>query len=128
MDYLPIFADLNDRPVLVVGGGQVGERKIRILRKAGAVVTLIAPVITSALRKLADQGDIRWLAKSYTDEDLSVYVLVYAATNNALVNRRLYALGDATNTLVNAVDDKAHCSFISETSGEEVFSYAVKGF
>ncbi|WP_279012125.1 NAD(P)-dependent oxidoreductase, partial [Zymomonas mobilis] len=41
MDYLPLFADIRQRPVLVVGGGEVAARKVALLKKAGAILSLI---------------------------------------------------------------------------------------
>ena len=59
MDYLPIFIRLQDQPAVVVGGGRVGLRKVELLRKAGARVTVVAPQLhRRAARSLSARGEI----------------------------------------------------------------------
>ena len=62
MKLFPIFADLKDRPVLVVGGGAVAERKTLALLEAHADVAVGAPELTPALADLLAAGRIRHLA------------------------------------------------------------------
>ena len=113
MDYFPLFADLRHRPVLVVGGGAVAERKIRLLLKAQAAVTVIAPQVALTLQQWAATGVISWQARIFDDDDLTTYRLVFAATNSKAVNRRVFALAEAAGKLVNTVDQKELCTFIS---------------
>ena len=58
MDYLPIFLKVQDRPCLVVGGGKVAARKVSLLQRAGARVTVVAPEFRDDLRRLAEQGEV----------------------------------------------------------------------
>ena len=51
MDYLPIFLKVEDRPCLVVGGGKVATRKVALLNRAGAAITVVAPGICDEIRK-----------------------------------------------------------------------------
>ncbi|MDK7222201.1 NAD(P)-dependent oxidoreductase, partial [Proteus mirabilis] len=46
MDYFPIFCQLNNKPCLLVGGGEVAERKARLLMDAGAIISVVAPTFT----------------------------------------------------------------------------------
>jgi uroporphyrin-III C-methyltransferase/precorrin-2 dehydrogenase/sirohydrochlorin ferrochelatase len=59
MDYLPIFVDLRDRRVLVVGGGEVAGRKVALLREAHASVTVVAPEISNEIR---NHDGVTWTA------------------------------------------------------------------
>ena len=61
MKLYPLFADLSGRPVLVVGGGVVGERKAAALLEAGARVTVGALDITPTLHGWVNAGRVRWL-------------------------------------------------------------------
>ena len=50
MDFFPVYLKLTDASCLVVGGGEIAERKIDLLRRAGARVTVVSPTLTRALR------------------------------------------------------------------------------
>lgn len=63
MDYLPIFADLKQRPVLVVGGGEVAARKVELLTRAGAEIRIVAQSLSPELEHQRQQGHIRWLGR-----------------------------------------------------------------
>ncbi len=63
MDYLPIFADLKQRPVLVVGGGEVAARKVDLLLRAGAEVRIVAQALLAELEHQHLQGRVEWLGR-----------------------------------------------------------------
>jgi uroporphyrin-III C-methyltransferase/precorrin-2 dehydrogenase/sirohydrochlorin ferrochelatase len=121
MRHFPLFADLRGRRVLVVGGGAVAERKIRLLLDAGAAVTAVAPEFTLWLEQRssgatgADDGDTEGLTLSRTEFEeshLDDAVLAVAATNDRDLNARVAAAANARRTLVNVVDDAELSSFI----------------
>lgn len=112
VDYLPLFASLKGRPVLVVGGGEIAERKIILLRRAGADVQVVATRLSAPLQQLADQQQIHWLAQQFTPSQLDAVFLVIAATNDRALNRQVFDEANARQRLVNVVDDQPLCSFI----------------
>ena len=112
MNYFPLFADLNGRPVLVVGGGVVAARKVGLLLKANAQVRIVARSLNASLQALADAGKILWVAKEFHAEQLRSVLLVIAATNDEVLNQRIFQLAESQHKLVNVVDDQPHCSFI----------------
>jgi len=108
----PLFADLRGRPVLVVGGGAVAERKIQALRHAGAQVRVGAPALTPALRQAADSGAITWLAGPFTADWLQARTwLVIAATDDVEINRAVAAAAEANGVFANVVDDAVLSTF-----------------
>ncbi len=109
MRHFPLFADLQGRRVLVVGGGEVAERKVRLLLEAGARVDVVAPAITDWL---ASQESVCWLAATFEATDLDGAVFVIAATDDAAVNVQVAAAARARNLLANVVDDAELSSFI----------------
>ena len=111
MPLYPLFADLADRPVLVVGGGVVAERKAEALLAAGARVRVGAPALTDTLRDWARQERITHLPGRYRKEWQNGAWLVIAATGDAALNARIAAEGAARRRLVNVVDDPALSSF-----------------
>jgi len=111
MSLYPLFADLAHRPVLVVGGGMVAERKTAMLLAADAQVRVGAPELTPALREWVQQGRIAHLPGSYQPEWQDGTWLVIAATDDRTLNARIAADGTAQQRFVNVVDDPALSSF-----------------
>lgn len=112
MQYLPIFTKLDDKPVLVVGGGDVALRKCRAFLKARAAVTLIAPEFCDELIALADSNEITLINAYFNEKHLDGMMLVIAATDLEDVNAQVFELANARNIFVNVVDDQPKCSFI----------------
>ena len=106
----PLFLDLRDRRVLVVGGGAVAARKIAALREAGAAVAVVAPRLDPALAALAGQGAIAHVADRFAPQQLDDAWLVIAATDDADVNQVVAAAATARRLWVNVVDDAALAS------------------
>ncbi len=112
MDYLPLFLDVKNKPCLVVGGGGVAARKVAMLERARAQITVIAPQISASLQQRVDDGAIAWHEKKFTAEDLCDYRLVMAATDDRQVNAKVAACCRKRNIPVNAADDAKNCDFI----------------
>lgn len=102
----PLFADLNGRRVLVVGGGAVARRKVEPLLEAGAQVVVGAKALRDdALRAWADAGRLVFLPGSFVEAWLEGAWLVIAATDDATTNRAVVAAADARRIFANVVDD-----------------------
>ncbi|AOU97463.1 hypothetical protein BI364_05275 [Acidihalobacter yilgarnensis] len=112
MRHLPIFMDVQGHDCLVVGGGSVAVRKAGLLLEAGAKVTLVAPEACKELLEQQSAGRMIWLAESFAARHLAGRMLVIAATDDAGVNRRVYAAARSRSLPVNVADQPALCSFI----------------
>ncbi len=112
MQHFPIFLGLAGRPALVVGGGPVAARKVALLLKAGARVTVVAPRLGPALARLAAAGRIAHRAAPFAPADVAGQALVIAATDRRAVNAAVSRAAQAANLPVNVVDDAALSSFI----------------
>ncbi|MDR2714285.1 MAG: bifunctional precorrin-2 dehydrogenase/sirohydrochlorin ferrochelatase [Coriobacteriales bacterium] len=110
--YYPAFLDLKDRRVLVIGAGNVGQRKIENLAEQGADVHVIAPQTTPLVKDLAAENKITYHARAYQKGDLKKAFLVVCATDNAEVNRAVYEEAEELGTLLNMVDYPPYCNFI----------------
>ncbi|HEX9137260.1 MAG TPA: bifunctional precorrin-2 dehydrogenase/sirohydrochlorin ferrochelatase, partial [Nitrospirota bacterium] len=106
------YLDLRDRSCLVVGGGQVAERKTLTLLEAGANVRIISPSLTQKLQELSQSGKIIHLPKTVDDKDLTGALLVIAATDSLEVNAGIGRLCKKRNILVNVVTPPDESSFI----------------
>ena len=111
--YYPAFINIAGRTCIVVGGGDVAQRKVDQLLEAGGAVTVISPSVTARLAALAARGEVRHLARPFQAGDLGRAFLAIAATDQSEVNRAVYDEAQRTNVLVNSVDDPARCTFIA---------------
>ncbi len=112
MDYLPLFLDLENKPCLVVGGGLIAERKVSILLRAKATLTLVAPDITNRIQEKVNLKEIQWKKKIFEQQDLDGFLLVLAATDDRNVNAEISSACRDKGILVNAADDTKNCDFI----------------
>lgn len=109
MKFFPLFADLHGRRVLVVGGGAVAERKVRLLLEAGAHVRLVAPSLTDWL---AAHPALEIRREAFDEHHCDGAVLAIAATDDRAVNEAVSRAGRERNVLVNVVDVAELSSFI----------------
>lgn len=112
VQYLPIFTKLDNKPVLVVGGGDVALRKCRAFLKARAKVTLVAPEFCDELLEHASKNEVYLITAYFEESHLDGKMLVIAATDNESVNNTVFELANRRNIFVNVVDDQPKCSFI----------------
>jgi precorrin-2 dehydrogenase/sirohydrochlorin ferrochelatase len=110
VEYYPAFLNLKEKQAVVVGGGPIAERKVLMLLRAGAAVTVISPLLTDRLRKEKLKKNIRHIARSYRQGDLAGSFLVIAATDKPSVNSQVALDGPS---LVNVVDMPEQCTFIA---------------
>jgi len=103
-DYPIVLTGLAGALAVVVGGGAVGERKVRGLLAVGAEVRLVSPEATPRLRTWADEQRISWMQRDYVTGDLAGAQLVFAATNQRAVNARVARDAAELGMLCNVAD------------------------
>lgn len=111
MSHFPVFFDLSHRPVLVVGGGELAARKVRLLRKAGARVTLVAPRLGPELAGLVAAGALAHRARGFVAGDVNGQTLVITATGREEIDARVAEAARAAGVPVNAVDRRELSDF-----------------
>ncbi|MBI1425210.1 MAG: uroporphyrinogen-III C-methyltransferase [Gammaproteobacteria bacterium] len=112
MRFLPIFLNIRDKSCLVVGGGQVAARKVYLLHRAGARVTVVSPVLCEELQRWAESGDIVHLAREFEPTDIQQQRVIIAATDKAEINEQVSQLAQAQGIPVNVVDQPELGNFI----------------
>ena len=112
MRYFPAFLDLSGQSVLLVGGGAPAARKLRLLRKAGARVTLVARRAVAEIEALAAEGEVTWLQRGFVAGDVTGRRLVQAASGIEAVDERVAEAAAAAGVPVNVVDRPELSSFI----------------
>ncbi|MBI3355086.1 MAG: bifunctional precorrin-2 dehydrogenase/sirohydrochlorin ferrochelatase [Nitrospirae bacterium] len=112
MLYYPVFLNLKNKKAVVIGGGSVAERKAQTLLSCNADVSIISPKITPRLRRLAKEGKIEYIKKSYEDKDIKDAFIVVAATNDRGINEAIYKTAERYGCLLNIVDKPESSNFI----------------
>lgn len=128
MAYFPMFVDMTERECLIVGGGNVAYRKVMVMLDFGAKVTVVAEDICDELRMLtiddtASEGKtnsytankenrIMFIKRRFERKDCDGMEMVIAATDDNALNHEIAEYCKAKGIMVNAVDQKADCSFI----------------
>lgn len=115
----PAFIDLDGKQVLVVGGGEIASRRVKMLLRFGADVTVVAPQGSAAVEAWASEGKIRWEKRKYRDDVSPRFALVTAATDDRALNR---AVGEAAKALripVSVSDSREESSFYFPAVVEE---------
>lgn len=101
----PLFVDLAGRTAVVVGGGTVGLRRARVLRRFGAAVTVVSPQLAEAAEGL------RHIPRAYREGDLAGAFLAVAATDDPAVNAAVGREARQVGALFNRSDCPADCDF-----------------
>jgi precorrin-2 dehydrogenase / sirohydrochlorin ferrochelatase len=112
MRYYPVNLDIKDRKCLVVGGGDVGTRKVITLLECGASVTVVSIIASEKVIKLAESNRIELKKRSYKETDLDGMFLVICATDNEELNLQVSKDAEKLNMLCNIADRPEACNFI----------------
>ena len=110
--FYPAFIDLENRPVLVVGGGIIAQRKVETLLEAGALVTVVSPQITEQLDAYGQSNRISVRQRGFIPSDVDGVSLVISATDDPTTQTEVASIAASKNVLVNTVDKPELCSFI----------------
>jgi len=109
--YFPIFIDLSEKKILVIGAGKIARRRITVLCRFTPTLTVIAPDSLPEIEALAEEGTIRLLRKSYEEEDIEGADIVFAATNDHDVNDRIHDDCKKYGIMVNVSTDRRKSDF-----------------
>jgi uroporphyrin-III C-methyltransferase/precorrin-2 dehydrogenase/sirohydrochlorin ferrochelatase len=112
MNYFPAFFDLRERPALIVGGGEAAARRLRLLRKAGAKITVVAPRIGDEIAAAVAEGAATLRQRGFVSGDVNRQTAVFAATGLADVDARVAEAARAVGVPVNVADRAELSSFI----------------
>jgi precorrin-2 dehydrogenase/sirohydrochlorin ferrochelatase len=126
----PINLRVKDRDCLVIGGGQVAQRKISTLLSAGGKVTVCSPEVTPLIKEMAAKQLITFKQELFTPGTLGRYFVVICATNDPVVNKAAAQEARAKGALVNVVDAPDLCDFYvpaSVTRGDLIITVSTGG-
>ena len=117
--YYPAFLNLTGRRCVVIGAGEIAERKVTALLEAGAKVTVVSPEATAVVEDMAEAGKVRWERRAYRRGDLEGAWLSIAATDDTSAQQAIYEEAEQARVLCNVVDVTELCSFIAPAVVQE---------
>lgn len=109
--YFPMFVDLSDKNIVVVGGGNIATRRVKTLLQFTRNITAVAPQTTMELLELGKTGQVNLQLRPVKRSDFKMAYIVIAATNDHKLNDEIYRICKEEGIYVNVADDRTKCDF-----------------
>jgi siroheme synthase-like protein len=108
-NYLPISIDISNQKILIIGGGESANKKLKILQRFNAKVEVIALEVCDEIKA----SGVTYFETSYKKELLKGYLMLYSCTNNEALDIQILEDGKEMGVLVNIHDKPKLCQFVS---------------
>ena len=112
MSYFPIFLDIKDKNILVVGGGSIAYQKLQKLLEFTKNITVIAKEVKYDTYILIKDHCLTYFQREYKSGDINNFDIVVVATDDINIQEKIYKESRDKNILINSVDNKDYCDFI----------------
>ena len=109
--FFPMFVDLSDKKIVVVGGGNIATRRVKTLLQFTRNITAVAPKTTMELHELGKAGYVNLINCPVKRSDFDMAYMVISATNDWKLNDEIYRVCKEEGIYVNVADDKSKCDF-----------------
>lgn len=109
--YFPLFMDISDKKIVVIGGGNIATRRVKVLSQFCRNLTVVAPRIHPDLLTLEEKGQIRVIRREYEREDIYDAWMVLATTDQHKLNEEIYSVAKCLGALVNVASNREKCDF-----------------
>lgn len=109
--YFPLFVDISEKTIVVVGGGTIAARRVKTLCQFTDKITVVAPQIHPDLEAMERDGLVNVLHRAYRREDIYDAWMVLAATDNHKLNEEIYSVAKCLGALVNVASNQEKCDF-----------------
>ncbi|WP_306045233.1 siroheme synthase CysG [Nioella sp. MMSF_3534] len=113
MKHFPIFLSVENRRILLSGGGEAALAKLRLLLKTEARVEVYSDSPAPEIAAWSDEGRLTLHRRALAPADLPGAVLVYAADEDEAQDARIKAIAEGAGLLVNIVDNLHDSAFIT---------------
>lgn len=109
--YFPLFVSMEGKKILVVGGGRIAARRVKVLLDFTRDILVIAPRLEESLQKLEEEGVLQVAKRTFVKEDVKGAYIVIAATNHQEMNNYICEVCKEHGILVNHAGDQKKCDF-----------------
>jgi len=130
MAYFPIYMDMNNLKILLIGGGAIATEKLEKLIDFTKDITIITKEISSEAYRIVDKHSLVLYKREYIKGDIDSFDIVIVATDTVDLHRSIYEESRGGRVLVNSVDDTAYCDFIFPSyikNGDLTISFSTSG-
>lgn len=111
VSYFPLFIDISDKKIAVIGGGSIATRRVRTLADFGAKITMISPDITESIAQMVQTGIVSYKKDHYKKEYIRNADIVLACSDKPQINHMVFDDCKELGILVNNCSDKQECDF-----------------
>ena len=112
MSFFPAFINLENRKVLIVGGGKIAGDKISRLLEFTKDITIISPKIEKRVEEFIEKYSLKYLKREYRQGDLEGFFVVVVAANDIDLQKEIFLESKNKKILINSVDSVKYCDFI----------------
>ena len=109
--YFPMFIDLSDKNIVVVGGGNIATRRVKTLLSFTRNIRVIAPKVTMEMMELGKAGYVELITRPVKRTDFGMAYMVIAATNDRKLNDEIHRICRQEGVYVNVASDREQCDF-----------------
>ena len=109
--YFPMFIDLSDKNIVVVGGGNIATRRVKTLLSFTRNIRVIAPKVTMEMMELGKAGYVELITRPVKRTDFAMAYMVIAATNDRKLNDEIHRICRQEGVYVNVASDREQCDF-----------------
>jgi len=109
--YFPMFIDLSDKNIVVVGGGNIATRRVKTLLSFTRNIRVIAPKVTMEMMELGKAGYVELITRPVKRTDFAMAYMVIAATNDKKLNDEIHRICRQEGVYVNVASDREQCDF-----------------
>lgn len=110
-DWFPLFVKLQDKNILIVGGGKIALRRVKTLLNFHCNIKVVAREACEEIHTLAEKGSLELCIKPFDEMDLKGVDMVLAITDDKELNIKIAKEGKKRGCLVNVAHEKAYCDF-----------------
>ena len=112
MSYFPAFLKLDNKKILIVGGGYIAYEKLDHLLDFTYDIKVIAPELSTEMQNRIDQEGLLFEKRKYETGDIADFAVVIVAVDDIPLQAEIFKESKSYNCLCNAVDSVDYCDFI----------------
>ncbi len=112
MSYFPMYLKIDNKQILIIGGGKIATEKLEKLLDFTNHITMLAEEFCDKISQIAKENNLKTIQKRYESNDIDGFDIVVVAIDNIQKQKEIYFEAKSKNILCNSVDTIEYCDFI----------------